>query len=34
VYSSLPGQAGSREAAAKRDEVIRRGELEIVSNRA
>ncbi len=32
VYSSTPGRAGAREAAAKRDEAIRRAELGIVSN--
>ncbi|MGH2380199.1 MAG: hypothetical protein ACRDG7_03135 [Candidatus Limnocylindria bacterium] len=32
VYSTIPGRAGAREAAAKRDEAIRRAELGIVHN--
>jgi integrase len=32
VYSTIPGRAGAREAAAKRDEAIRRSELGIVHN--
>jgi len=32
VYSTIPGRAGAREAAARRDEAIRRAELGIVGN--
>jgi integrase len=32
VYSAIPGRVGAREAAARRDEAIRRAELGVVSN--